>query len=152
MSGGALATAFGAGMLATVNPCGFAMLPAYLSSFLGLEQDDDADTATAVLRAVRFWCNRFGPMFAAEIGKRWVNPRPFSRWRRHTDSTLESAALENFRVRFAPQVMDDDERPVARGEELEPAIENAKKFVESAIENAKALGAGARVLGLRPVG
>lgn len=54
MSSGALATAFGAGMLATVNPCGFAMLPAYLSSFLGLEQsDDEIDTAAAVLRAAR---------------------------------------------------------------------------------------------------
>ena len=31
-------------MVATVNPCGFAMLPAYLSYFLGLE-DDDADGA-----------------------------------------------------------------------------------------------------------
>lgn len=29
------AIAFGAGMLATVNPCGFAMLPAYLGYFLG---------------------------------------------------------------------------------------------------------------------
>jgi cytochrome c biogenesis protein CcdA len=54
VSSGALATAFGAGMLATVNPCGFAMLPAYLSSFLGLEQDEQqVDTASAVLRAVR---------------------------------------------------------------------------------------------------
>jgi len=26
-------------MVATVNPCGFAMLPAYLSFFLGVEQD-----------------------------------------------------------------------------------------------------------------
>ena len=32
-----LAYAFGVGMVATVNPCGFAMLPAYLSFFLGLE-------------------------------------------------------------------------------------------------------------------
>jgi cytochrome c-type biogenesis protein len=32
-----LAFAFGAGMLATVNPCGFAMLPAYLAYFLGAE-------------------------------------------------------------------------------------------------------------------
>ena len=32
-----LALAFGAGMLAAVNPCGFAMLPAYLSYFCGLE-------------------------------------------------------------------------------------------------------------------
>ncbi|MDP1820593.1 MAG: cytochrome c biogenesis CcdA family protein [Acidimicrobiales bacterium] len=30
-----LAIAFSSGMLATVNPCGFAMLPAYLSYFLG---------------------------------------------------------------------------------------------------------------------
>ena len=32
-----LALAFGAGMVATVNPCGFAMLPAYLAFFLGSE-------------------------------------------------------------------------------------------------------------------
>jgi len=35
---GRLALAFGAGMLAVVNPCGFAMLPAYLSYFLGLDE------------------------------------------------------------------------------------------------------------------
>ena len=35
-----LAYAFGAGMLATVNPCGFAMLPAYLSYFLGVDGHD----------------------------------------------------------------------------------------------------------------
>lgn len=52
MSNGALATAFGAGMLASVNPCGFAMLPAYLSSFLGMD-DTDVDTPTAVLRAAK---------------------------------------------------------------------------------------------------
>jgi cytochrome c-type biogenesis protein len=32
-----LAYAFGVGMVATFNPCGFAMLPAYVSYFLGLE-------------------------------------------------------------------------------------------------------------------
>lgn len=37
MGGPPLALAFAAGMLATVNPCGFAMLPAYLSYFVGLE-------------------------------------------------------------------------------------------------------------------
>lgn len=37
-----LALAFSAGMVTTVNPCGFALLPAYLSYFLGLD-----DTATA---------------------------------------------------------------------------------------------------------
>lgn len=45
------ALAFTAGMVATVNPCGFAMLPAYLSYFLGLEAvgpgDDDRGDATA---------------------------------------------------------------------------------------------------------
>lgn len=36
-----LAFAFAAGLVATVNPCGFAMLPAYMSYFLGR---DDTDT------------------------------------------------------------------------------------------------------------
>jgi len=35
-----IALAFTTGMLATVNPCGFAMLPAYLSYFLGVESAD----------------------------------------------------------------------------------------------------------------
>lgn len=35
-----LAIAFGSGMLATVNPCGFAMLPAYLGYFLGVDGHD----------------------------------------------------------------------------------------------------------------
>ncbi|MHB1138072.1 MAG: cytochrome c biogenesis CcdA family protein [Microthrixaceae bacterium] len=38
-----LALAFSAGMVATVNPCGFAMLPAYLSYFLGLEAPRDGN-------------------------------------------------------------------------------------------------------------
>ena len=52
---GSLAYAFGVGMVATFNPCGFAMLPAYLSYFLGLEgqQPADADTTDAnILRAL----------------------------------------------------------------------------------------------------
>lgn len=32
--------AFGAGMVSTVNPCGFAMLPAYLSLYLGTGHDE----------------------------------------------------------------------------------------------------------------
>ena len=35
-----IALAFAAGMVATVNPCGFAMLPAYLSYFMGLDGED----------------------------------------------------------------------------------------------------------------
>ena len=43
-----LAYAFATGMVATVNPCGFAMLPAYLSFFLGIEQDR-ASTSRALV-------------------------------------------------------------------------------------------------------
>ena len=46
-----LAIAFGSGMLATVNPCGFAMLPAYLGYFLGLE-GGDKDVRASVTRSV----------------------------------------------------------------------------------------------------
>ena len=54
-----LALAFTAGMIATINPCGFALLPAYLTYFLGLEDTRDraddvaAGTSASVLRAVR---------------------------------------------------------------------------------------------------
>jgi cytochrome c-type biogenesis protein len=46
--------AFGAGMIAAVNPCGFAMLPAYLSLYLGAREDDFARRmpATRMLRAL----------------------------------------------------------------------------------------------------
>jgi cytochrome c-type biogenesis protein len=46
-----LAFAFTAGMVATVNPCGFAMLPAYLSYFIGLE-DGGEDARGSVARAL----------------------------------------------------------------------------------------------------
>lgn len=46
MNGGALALAFIAGTVATINPCGFALLPAYLSYFLGLDDDAEADGST----------------------------------------------------------------------------------------------------------
>ncbi len=44
-----LALAFAAGLVATVNPCGFAMLPAYLSYFMGIEEEDRS--RIAALRA-----------------------------------------------------------------------------------------------------
>lgn len=45
--------AFAAGMVAVFNPCGFAMLPAYLSLFLGTQGDTpDRTTAAAVRRAL----------------------------------------------------------------------------------------------------
>ncbi len=44
--------AFTAGLLSTVNPCGFAMLPAYVSFFIGLE-DEDAPRRVVVGRALK---------------------------------------------------------------------------------------------------
>lgn len=46
-----LALAFASGMLVTVNPCGFAMLPAYLGYFLGLE-GADRDVQASVSRSL----------------------------------------------------------------------------------------------------
>lgn len=46
-----LALAFASGMVATVNPCGFAMLPAYLAYFLGLE-GQDRDVQAGVSRSL----------------------------------------------------------------------------------------------------
>ncbi|MGB3687096.1 MAG: cytochrome c biogenesis protein CcdA [Ornithinimicrobium sp.] len=51
MLDGTAALALAAGMLAALNPCGFALLPAYLS--LLVTGDDDPSAGTAVLRAVR---------------------------------------------------------------------------------------------------
>lgn len=52
---GDFALAFSAGMLASVNPCGFAMLPAYLSYFVGTEASRPADEPAyrAIARALR---------------------------------------------------------------------------------------------------
>ena len=49
-----LAYAFSAGMIATINPCGFALLPAYLAYFLGLEDADPTDgpARAPVMRAL----------------------------------------------------------------------------------------------------
>lgn len=46
---GPFALAFAAGMVATINPCGFAMLPAYLSYFLGSEDRDHTGLGRAVV-------------------------------------------------------------------------------------------------------
>ncbi|MGH9053267.1 MAG: cytochrome c biogenesis CcdA family protein [Acidimicrobiia bacterium] len=47
-----LALAFAAGLVSTVNPCGFAMLPAYLSYFLGLDEPGEAGGRATVARAL----------------------------------------------------------------------------------------------------
>ncbi|MEX2548989.1 MAG: cytochrome c biogenesis protein CcdA [Nitriliruptoraceae bacterium] len=50
-----IAFAFTAGLVATLNPCGFAMLPAYLSYFLGTEErdGDTPPSGSPALRALR---------------------------------------------------------------------------------------------------
>jgi cytochrome c biogenesis protein CcdA len=48
---GQFALALATGMVAAVNPCGFAMLPAYLGFFLGTETDDRT-TSARVTRAL----------------------------------------------------------------------------------------------------
>ena len=50
--------AFAAGMVAAVNPCGFAMLPAYLSLYLGTEESGFAESSapSRALRALAVGC------------------------------------------------------------------------------------------------
>lgn len=45
--------AFAAGLLSTVNPCGFAMLPAYLSFFVGLDEEETQDRHVVIGRALK---------------------------------------------------------------------------------------------------
>jgi cytochrome c-type biogenesis protein len=47
-----IALAFTTGMVVTVNPCGFAMLPAYLSFFVGVDQRDAGDARSSVARGL----------------------------------------------------------------------------------------------------
>ena len=47
MEFGALAYPFSLGLVAAFNPCGFALLPAYLSYFLGVEQSKDSPSSGA---------------------------------------------------------------------------------------------------------
>ncbi len=47
-----VAFAFAAGLVATINPCGFAMLPAYLSYFMGLPDEGPVGRTTSVARAL----------------------------------------------------------------------------------------------------
>ncbi|HEX6709479.1 MAG TPA: cytochrome c biogenesis protein CcdA [Rubrobacter sp.] len=62
--------AFGAGMVAAVNPCGFAMLPAYLSLYLGAQEEgySERSAANRLLRALVVGClvsSGFVVLFAA---------------------------------------------------------------------------------------
>lgn len=49
---GTLAFAFGAGMLSTVNPCGFAMLPAFLAYYIGRNEDTGSGPGSLLRRAM----------------------------------------------------------------------------------------------------
>jgi len=49
-----LALAVTAGILATFNPCGFALLPAYLSSIILTKEDEGASASAPYFRAMRF--------------------------------------------------------------------------------------------------
>jgi cytochrome c-type biogenesis protein len=65
-----LGIAFGAGMVAAVNPCGFAMLPAYLSLYLGTEEESFSERSAAkrLLRALlvgSLVCSGFVVLFGA---------------------------------------------------------------------------------------
>jgi len=48
-----LAFPLAAGLIAAFNPCGFAMLPAYLSYFLGLESDNDDNSEVGILNGLK---------------------------------------------------------------------------------------------------
>ena len=47
-----LAFAFASGLVASVNPCGFPLLPAYLSYFIGSDGDEELDSSHSVGRAL----------------------------------------------------------------------------------------------------
>lgn len=47
-----LSLAISQGVVAAFNPCGFAMLPAYLSYFLGLDSDDETNPARNIVRGL----------------------------------------------------------------------------------------------------
>lgn len=52
LEGAALGLAFTAGLVATVNPCGFAMLPAYLSYFMGSDSDVPLSRSASLTRGL----------------------------------------------------------------------------------------------------
>src|SRR5258708_8107503 len=63
---------------------------------------------------VRFWWNRFGPMFAAEIRKRRIaDIRGYPQWRWHLDEAFVKA---NGKLRYLWRAVDDE------GEVLEAVV------------------------------
>lgn len=53
LNGAVLGLAFTAGLVATVNPCGFAMLPAYISYFMGSDSDQALSPAASLSRGMQ---------------------------------------------------------------------------------------------------
>ena len=64
--------AFGVGMVAAVNPCGFAMLPAYLSLYLGAHEEDFGKRSSKNTPIQTSGCTSYGstcsPVTAAPAG------------------------------------------------------------------------------------
>ncbi len=63
----------------------------YIRSPLSLRQVEDLLFERGIdicHKTVRFWWNRFGPMFAAEIRRRRVHHRSYSQWRWHLDEVF----------------------------------------------------------------
>jgi putative transposase len=63
----------------------------YIRYPLSLRQVDDILFERGIdicHETVRFWWNRFGPMFAAEIRKRRVQNGSYSHWRWHMDEVF----------------------------------------------------------------
>jgi putative transposase len=67
------------------------MVMLYIRDPLSLRQVEDLLFERGIdirHETVRFWWNRFGPMFAAEIRRRRVQSHLYSRWRWHLDKVF----------------------------------------------------------------
>ena len=61
---------------------------------------------------VRFWWNRFGPMFAAEIRKRRVHHSSYSQWRWHLDEVFATKRRDRWAaLKFLKRAMKRYGRP-----------------------------------------
>ena len=63
----------------------YARYPLSLSNVEDLQHERGIDICH---ETVRFWWNRFGPLFAGDIRKRRVGTDDFSRWRQHVDEVF----------------------------------------------------------------
>jgi len=80
---------------------------------------------------VRFWWNRFGPMFAAEIRKRRVFGMRPSRWRWHLDEVrVEINDEQHYLWRAVGHEGEVLERFVKKGREKKDALRLLKKSLK----------------------